>query len=66
MVSKLARGTYVLVVATMVTAWVVSFTREAPADPQQPDAALTAFPVLHWTIWPAQLPASFHPHSILC
>jgi hypothetical protein len=39
MFSKLARGTYVLVVATMVTAWVVSFTREAPADPQQPPAA---------------------------
>ena len=39
MVSRLARGTYVLVVATMVTAWVVTFTREAPADPQQPPAA---------------------------
>jgi hypothetical protein len=39
MIGRLARGTYVLVVATMVTAWVVSFTREAPADPQQPPAA---------------------------
>ena len=39
MVSRLARGTYVLVVATMVTAWVVSFTRQAPADPQQPPAS---------------------------
>jgi hypothetical protein len=39
MVGKFARGTYVLVVTTMVMAWVVSLTREAPADPQQPPAA---------------------------
>ncbi len=39
MVGRLARGTYVLLVATMVTAWVVSLTREAPADPQQAPAS---------------------------
>lgn len=35
MIGKIARGAYVLVVGTMVVAWVVSFNTEAPAEPQQ-------------------------------
>jgi hypothetical protein len=31
MVGTIARGTYVLVVATMVVAWVFSLSKEAPA-----------------------------------
>lgn len=38
MVGKIARGAYVLVVGTMVVAWVVSFNKEAPADTQPSDA----------------------------
>jgi hypothetical protein len=34
MVGRLARGTYVLVVATMVTAWVLSLNMQAPAAEQ--------------------------------
>ena len=34
MIGKIARGAYVLVVGTMVVAWVVSFNKEAPAKPQ--------------------------------
>ena len=35
MVGKIARGAYVLVVGTMVVAWVISVNKEAPAKPQQ-------------------------------
>jgi len=35
MVGKIARGAYVLVVGTMVVAWVISVNKEAPANPQQ-------------------------------
>jgi hypothetical protein len=34
MIGKIARGAYVLVVGTMVVAWVISFNKEAPAKPQ--------------------------------
>lgn len=34
MIGKIARGAYVLVVSTMVVAWVISFNTEAPAEPQ--------------------------------
>ncbi len=34
MLGKVARGTYVLVLATMIVAWVISFNKEVPADPQ--------------------------------
>lgn len=34
MLGTLARGTYLLVLATMIVAWVISFNREAPAEPQ--------------------------------
>jgi len=36
MIGKVARGTYVLVVATMFVAWIISFNKEAPAKPQRP------------------------------
>ena len=39
MVGRVARGTYVLVVTTLVVAWVFSLAKEAPAQPQQPPAA---------------------------
>ena len=34
MIGKIARGAYVLVVGTMVVAWVISFNKEVPAKPQ--------------------------------
>jgi hypothetical protein len=34
MLGKVARGTYVLVLGTMIVAWVFSFNKEVPADPQ--------------------------------
>ena len=34
MIGKIARGAYVLVVVTMVVAWVVSFNKEAAPKPQ--------------------------------
>ena len=34
MIGTVARGTYVLVLAAMVVAWVVSLNKEAPAEPQ--------------------------------
>jgi hypothetical protein len=34
MIGKVARGTYVLVVGTMIVAWVVSLGKEVPAEPQ--------------------------------
>jgi hypothetical protein len=34
MIGKIARGAYVLVVGTMVVAWVVSLNKEVPAKPQ--------------------------------
>ena len=34
MLGTVARGTYVLVLASMIVAWVVSLNREAPAEPQ--------------------------------
>ena len=34
MIGKIARGAYVLVVGTMVVAWVVSFNKEAPPKPK--------------------------------
>ena len=34
MIGKVARGAYVLVVGTMVIAWVISFNKEVPAKPQ--------------------------------
>ena len=36
MIGTLARGTYVLVLATMIVVWIFSFNKEAPAEPQQP------------------------------
>jgi hypothetical protein len=39
MVRKIARGTYVLVVTTLVVAWVFSLAKEAPAQPGQPQPA---------------------------
>lgn len=35
MAGKIARGAYVLIVGAMVVAWVISFSKEAPAKPQQ-------------------------------
>ena len=32
MLGLVARGTYVVVLATMIVTWVVSFNKEAPAD----------------------------------
>ena len=37
MLGTVARGTYVVVLATMVVAWVISLNKEAPAD-TQPEA----------------------------
>jgi hypothetical protein len=34
MIGAIARGTYVFVLATMIVAWVISFGKEAPAEPQ--------------------------------
>ena len=34
MLGTVARGTYVVVLATMIAAWVVSFNKEAPAETQ--------------------------------
>jgi len=34
MLGTVARGTYVVVLATMVVAWVISLNKEAPADTQ--------------------------------
>ncbi|HXZ45489.1 MAG TPA: hypothetical protein VEH02_02030 [Pseudolabrys sp.] len=34
MLSKLARGAYVLVVTAMIVAWVFSFGKQIPAEPQ--------------------------------
>jgi hypothetical protein len=34
MAGKVARGTYLLVVATMIVVWLVTFNKEAPAAPQ--------------------------------
>jgi hypothetical protein len=34
MVGKVARGTYLVVLAVMVVAWVVSFNKPAPAETQ--------------------------------
>lgn len=34
MLSKVARGTYVLVVTAMVVAWVFSIGKNVPAEPQ--------------------------------
>jgi hypothetical protein len=34
MLGIVARGTYVVVLATMIAAWVVSFNEEAPAETQ--------------------------------
>jgi hypothetical protein len=34
MIGKVARGTYVLVVGTMIVAWVVSLGKEVPVEPQ--------------------------------
>jgi hypothetical protein len=34
MIGKIARGAYMLVVGTMVVAWVISLNKEAPAKPQ--------------------------------
>ncbi|HEY6023703.1 MAG TPA: hypothetical protein VIV34_05935 [Pseudolabrys sp.] len=36
MVGRIARGTYVVVVTTMIVAWAFSLGKEAPAEPQQP------------------------------
>jgi hypothetical protein len=38
MLGTVAQGTYVVVLATMIVAWVVSFNKEAPADTQPSDA----------------------------
>jgi len=34
MIGTVARGTYVVVLAALIVAWVVSFNKEAPAEPQ--------------------------------
>jgi len=34
MLGTVARGTYVVVLATMIVAWVISFNKEVPARPQ--------------------------------
>jgi hypothetical protein len=34
MLSTVARGTYVVVLAAMIVAWVFSLNKEAPAEPQ--------------------------------
>jgi hypothetical protein len=34
MLGTVARGTYVLVVAAMIVAWVFSLNRQVPAEPQ--------------------------------
>jgi hypothetical protein len=34
MIGKVARGTYVLVMGAMIVAWVVSFAKDVPAEPQ--------------------------------
>lgn len=34
MAGKVARGTYLLVVATMIVVWLVTFNKETPAAPQ--------------------------------
>jgi hypothetical protein len=34
MFGRVARGTYVLVLAAMIVAWVFSLNKEAPAEPQ--------------------------------
>ena len=38
MLGTVARGTYLLVLAVMVVAWVVSFNKPAPAEPQAESA----------------------------
>ena len=35
MIGKVARGTYVLVVGTMIVAWVVSLGKEVPVEPRR-------------------------------
>jgi len=37
MAGKVARGTYLLVVATMIVVWLVTFNKEAPAAAPQPE-----------------------------
>ena len=34
MLGTMARGTYVVVLAAMIVAWVFSLNKEAPAEPQ--------------------------------
>jgi hypothetical protein len=34
MLGRVARGTYVLVLTAMIVAWVFSFGKEVPAEPQ--------------------------------
>jgi hypothetical protein len=34
MLGRVARGTYVLVLAAMIVAWVFSLNKDAPAEPQ--------------------------------
>jgi hypothetical protein len=34
MVGTMARGTYLFLLAVMIVAWVVSFNKTAPAEPQ--------------------------------
>jgi hypothetical protein len=38
MLGTVARGTYVVVLATMIVAWVVSLNKEVPADTQPSEA----------------------------
>jgi hypothetical protein len=34
MLGRVARGTYVLVLTAMIVAWVFSFNKEAPSEPE--------------------------------
>jgi hypothetical protein len=41
MLGRLARATYMLIVATMIVAWAVSASKSSPAEPQDEPAVVT-------------------------